>query len=185
MSHHARSVFVFLLLLIPSAQFAWQSRDMPQFASLHDDGLFFLSAQSLARGHGYRIPSLPENPDQTKFPPLYPLYLSIAWRINPAFPANLALGSFGSWMALAACLALAWRLYRSDGLSEKRTWILVALLGLSPYMILFGSTMFSPPGCSGNVSEAVRLSLRSRCCRLSPAGCCGRTPTGCQAPIPP
>jgi hypothetical protein len=116
---------------------------MPQFASLHDDGLFFLSAQSLAAGHGYRIPSLPENPDQTKFPPLYPLYLSIAWRINPAFPANLALGSFGSWMALAACLALAWRLYRSDGFSEKRTCILVALLGLSPYMVLFGSTMFS------------------------------------------
>jgi hypothetical protein len=116
---------------------------MPQFASLHDDGLFFLSAQSLATGHGYRIPSLPENPAQTKFPPLFTLYLSMIWRINPAFPANLVLGSFGCWVALAVCLALAWRLYRSDGFSEKRTWVLVALLGLSPYMILFGSTMFS------------------------------------------
>ena len=143
MRYHARSVFVFLLLLIPSAYFAWQNRDMPQFASLHDDGLFFASAQSLATGNGYRIPSLPENPAQTKFPPLYPLYLSIAWRMNPVFPANLALGSFACWMALAACLALAWKLYRSDRFSEKRTWVLVALLGLSPYMILFGSTMFS------------------------------------------
>jgi glycosyl transferase family 87 len=116
---------------------------MPGFTHLHDDGLFFTSAQSLATGHGYRIASLPENPAQTKFPPLYPLYLSIVWRMNPAFPANLALGSFGCWVALAACLPLAWRLYRSDGSSEKRTWTLVALLGLSPYMILFGSTMFS------------------------------------------
>src|SRR5712691_10219462 len=134
MSHRARSVFVFLLLLVPSARFAWQNRDMPEFASLHDDGLFFLSAQSLAAGHGYRIPSLPENPAQTKFPPLYPLYLSLIWRINPMFPANLAVGSFGGWLALAACLALAWRLYRSDGYTVMRTWGLVGLLGLSPYM---------------------------------------------------
>ena len=116
---------------------------MPGFTYLHDDGLFFSSAQSLAAGHGYRIPSLPENPAQTKFPPLYPLYLSMVWRMDPAFPGNLALGSFGSWVALAVCLALAWRLYRSDGFSEKRIWALVASLGLSPYMILFGSTMFS------------------------------------------
>ena len=116
---------------------------MPEFAYLHDDGILFVSAQSLATGHGYRIPSLPENPAQTKFPPLYPLYLSMVWRINPAFPGNLALGSFGCWVALAACLALAWRLYRSDGFSEERIWALVALLGLSPYVILFGSTMFS------------------------------------------
>ena len=143
MPHRARSVFVFLLLLIPSAQFAWRSRDMPEFASLHDDGLFFLSAQSIATGQGYRIPSLPENPAQTKFPPLYPLYLSLIWRINPVFPSNLALGSFGGWLALAACLGLAWRLYRSDGYTERRTWGLVGLLALSPYMILFGSTMFS------------------------------------------
>jgi hypothetical protein len=137
------SCFVFLLLLIPSVQFAWRNRDMPEFAFLHDDGLFFVSAQSLATGHGYRIPSLPGNPAQTKVPPLFPLYLSMIWRLNPMFPANLVLGSFGCRMALAVCLALAWRLYRSDGFSEKRTWVLVALLGLSPYMILFGSTMFS------------------------------------------
>src|SRR5579864_5640866 len=143
MPRRASSLFVFLLLLIPSAQFAWRNRDMPGFTHLHDDGLFFISAQSLATGGGYRIPSLPENPAQTKFPPLYPLYLSVVWRMNPAFPANLVLGSVGCWMALAACLALTWRLYRSDGASEKRTWVLVALLGLSPYMILFGSMMFS------------------------------------------
>jgi len=138
-----RSLFVFLLLLVPSAQFAWRNRDSPEFAYLHDDGLFFVSAKSLATGSGYRIPSLPEDPAQTKFPPLYPLYLSIIWRLNPAFPGNLALATLFSWLLLVACLALAWRLYRSYVYSEKRSWLLVALLALNPYMILFGSTMFS------------------------------------------
>jgi hypothetical protein len=46
-------------------------------------------------------------------------------------------------VALAVCLGLAWKLYKDYGFNEKRTWVLVALLGLSPYMILFGCTMFS------------------------------------------
>jgi hypothetical protein len=143
MRTRTRSLFVFLLLLLPSAQFAWRNRDMPEFGYLHDDGLFFVSARSLATDNGYRVPSLPENPAQTKFPPLYPLYLSIVWRLNPSFPENLVLATLFSWLLLPACLALCWRLYRSYGYTERRTWLLVALLALNPYMILFGSSMFS------------------------------------------
>ncbi len=131
------------MVLIPSAQYAWRNRDMPGFARLHDDGLLFLSAKSLAAGDGYRIPSLPENPYQTKYPPLYPLFLSAVWKLNPQFPSNLALAAAFSWGLFAACLALAWALYRSDGFSEKRTWILLAMLGVCPYMILFGTRPFS------------------------------------------
>ena len=49
-------VFVFLLVLIPSAQFAWRNRDMPEFAYLHDDGVMLVSAQSLAAGNGSSRP---------------------------------------------------------------------------------------------------------------------------------
>ena len=143
MRSRALNLFVFIVLLIPSAQFAWRSRDMPEFAYLHDDGLLFISAKSLATGNGYRIPSLPENPYQTKFPPLYPWFLSWIWRLNPAFPANLALATLFCWATLAAFLALSWRLFQSDGYSQSRTWILTGLLGLSPYLILFGCTMFT------------------------------------------
>jgi hypothetical protein len=136
-------VLIFALLLVPSAQYAWRNRDMPGFARLHDDGLLFLSAKSMAAGEGYRIPSLPENPYQTKYPPLYPLFLSAVWKLDPRFPANLALAAAFSWGLLAACLALAWALYRSGGFSEKQTWILVAMLGVCPYMILFGTRPFS------------------------------------------
>src|SRR5712691_10474039 len=138
-----RKLLIFLVLLIPSAQFAWRNRDLPELAYLHDDGVLFISAQSLATGNGYRIPSLPEIPAQTKFPPLYPIYLSLIWRLNPHFPDNLRLARLFSWGLLAACISLAWRLYRSDGFREKQTWLMAGLLAINPYLILFGSSMFS------------------------------------------
>ena len=142
MSRLAR-VLIFASILIPSAQYAWRNRDMPGFARLHDDGLLFLSAKSLAAGEGYRIPSLPENPYQTKYPPLYPLFLAGVWKLDSRFPANLPLAAAFSWGLFAACLALAWALYRSDGFSGKKRWILLAMLGICPYMILFGTRPFS------------------------------------------
>ncbi len=137
------TLLIFLVLLIPSAQYAWRDRHMSQFAYLHDDGLLFISAKSLAATGSYRIPSLVENPAQTKFPPLYPLYLSFIWRLNPAFPDNLPLATCFSWMVLVLCLALSWMLFIRYGFPPARTALLVALLGLNPYMILFGCSMFS------------------------------------------
>ena len=124
---------------------------MPGFGKLHDDGLFFVSAKSLATGHGLRILSLPEQPAQTKYPSLYPLYLSIVWRINPHFPENLTLAAWFSWGILALCLSLVWLFWRGEGWSagrkerwsEPRIWILVGLLAMNPYIILFGCNLFS------------------------------------------
>ena len=142
MPNVVRTRLILLILLVPSAQFAWRDRTMLDFGSLHDDGVLFVTGKSVAE-NSYRIPSLPEQPAQTKFPPLYPLYLSIVWRINPHFPANLELATLLSWIALAACLVLARRLYQVNGLSESRVWLLTALLAVNPYMILFGTRMFS------------------------------------------
>jgi hypothetical protein len=136
-------VLVFIALLIPSAQFAWRNSDMPDFGRLHDDALMFVSAQSIAQGQGYRIPSLPENPYQTKYPPLFPAYLSLAWMLNPSFPGNLAIATVLIWPWLAIFIVLAWVLYRQDGFSPARALLLTAGLGLSPYMVLFGSLMLS------------------------------------------
>src|SRR5580658_8571340 len=137
-----RRSLILLLLLIPSALFAWRTRAMPEFAALHDDGVLFVTAKSIAEG-GYRIASLPENPLQTKFPPLYPLYLSAIWKLNPNFPDNLRLATLMSWMVLAVFLALASLYYRRSGLRDSRSWLLVALLAVNPYLVQFGCTMFS------------------------------------------
>ena len=85
-------VFLFVLLsLAPSALFLWQHSDLPSFGDLHDDSLYYVSAKSLADGGAYRIESLPGEPSQTKYPPLYPLLLSVAWRMNSEFLQNLSL----------------------------------------------------------------------------------------------
>lgn len=137
-----RKLLILIIILFPSARFAWLSRQMPEFAYLHDDGVMFVTAKSAAQG-SYRILSLPENPPQTKFPPLYPLYLSLIWRIDPHFPDNLEVATALSWMVLAAMIVLAHMLYRRWGLSEIQVWLLTALVALNPYMVLFGCRMFS------------------------------------------
>ncbi len=115
---------------------------MPDFGYLHDDGIFFVTAKSVASGH-YRIESLPELPSQTKFPPLYPLYLSLIWKLNPNFPANLAVATGLSWLVLATSIVLALALYYREGFLEWRIWVFTGLVALNPYMILFGTRMFS------------------------------------------
>jgi hypothetical protein len=138
-----RTLIVFLVLLIPSALYVWKNPDMPEFGRLHDDGLLLVSAKGLADGEGFRVLNLPEQPAQTKYPVLYPLYLSLVWRLNPHFPANLWTARVFNWILLVTCLILSWIYYRKEGFSELRTTILVALLGLNPYMILFGTNNFS------------------------------------------
>jgi hypothetical protein len=133
---------ILLVMLVPAAHFAWRNRDMPQFAYLHDDGVLFVSAKSLAQ-HEFRIPSMLENPSQTKFPVLYPLYLSAIWRLDSHFPDNLELAIWFCWITLALCLVLARLLYQSDGYKETRIWLLTGLLAMNPYFILFGCSMFS------------------------------------------
>lgn len=129
----------FLVLLIPSAFYAWKNADMPEFGKLHDDGILFVSAKSIADGEGFRILSLPERPAQTKYPILYPLYLSLIWRVNGNFPENLTTARWFSWPVLVLSLALSWLYWRG----EKWSWIVVAILAISPYMILFGCGLFS------------------------------------------
>src|SRR6266516_3388177 len=120
----ARSLLIFMLLLVPSLTFLWRNRDMPEFGYLHDDGIQYLSAQSIAQGNGYRISSLPENPAQTKFPPLYPLYLSLVWRLNPNFPSNLQQASLFCWATFVVVLALSWVLYKRLGTPDWRLYLL-------------------------------------------------------------
>ncbi len=59
------------------------------FGMYHDDGVYLVSAESLARGLGYRILSLPGEPFQTKYPVGYPLLLASFLKVFPDFPANL------------------------------------------------------------------------------------------------
>lgn len=134
---------IFLILLAPATRFAWLNRDMPSFGRSHDDAILFISAKSLVTGGGYRVLSFPGQPLQTKYPPFYPLYLSLVWRLNPNFPDNLKLASLFCWLSVAAALALAWRYYRGQGWSGAPTLWMLALLAINPWTLAIGSSMLS------------------------------------------
>ena len=116
---------------------------MPQFGWTHDDGVYFTCGKALASGEGYRIASLPDQPWQTKYPPLYPLLLSAVWRISPQFPDNLQLASLMSWLFLPATMMLVYWLYGHFGFSRVAIWTMLAFLALNPYVHFFSISLLS------------------------------------------
>jgi hypothetical protein len=137
---------LFLVALAPSAYLAWTLRDMPHLGFYHDDSLYWVSAHSLATGDGYRIQSLPGEPYQTKYPPLYPALLAAVWKLNPQFPANLPLATLVAWLMLPLFLAALWRLLSEDGFSTRERTILLLAAALSPVTVVFGFSLMPELG---------------------------------------
>ena len=129
--------------MIPSALVAWANLDMPQFGAVHDDSIYYVSAKAWASGQGHRIISLPGEPWQTKYPPLYPLLLSLVWRVAPEFPSNLRVATVFAWMLLPPLLWLIRVLYRRYGFPAWGAWLMIAILAINPYVQLFSRSMFS------------------------------------------
>ena len=137
------STIALIALCLPSLLFVWHNRDVPHFGILQDDGLYFIDGKSLAEGSGYRILSLPAQPHETRYPPLYPVYLSIAWRVIPSFPANLTMAVMLSWVCLPVVLMLACVWCRRQQFPIPITWLVAALFALNPYVLFFISNLGS------------------------------------------
>jgi hypothetical protein len=132
---------VFLAALIPSAYFAWTLRSMPHLGFYHDDSIYWVSARSLALGDGYRIQSLPGQPYQTKYPPLYPALLAAIWKLNPRFPANLPVATLFAWLLLPIFLAALWFLLRDYGFSWRERTVMLLMAALSPVTVVFSFSL--------------------------------------------
>src|SRR5690348_15208112 len=126
---------IVLLILAPAAHLAWLAREMPHFGHLHDDSIYWVSAKSLAEGKGYRILSLPAEPFETKYPPLWPLALAALWKINPQFPQNLTPAMALAWLMLPSFLWMAWRWFGHAGFGSRTRLALTAVVALSPWVI--------------------------------------------------
>ena len=138
----AEVALILLAALIPSAYLAWRYADMPHLGHFHDDGVYLTTARSLAEGSGYRILSLPGEPNQIKFPPLYPAYVALAWRLNP-FPANLRWITLLTWLLLPALLAALMIFYRGMGFDPVKCACLAAIVALSPHTALLAQSVMS------------------------------------------
>ena len=118
-----------VLALFPAAWIFWRAIDVPHFGFLLDDAVYMASAKSLAEGNGYRIASLPGEPHQTKYPPGYPLLLSLVWRVAPDFPANLR---WAAAMGAVAFAAMSWLAWRGS-----------PLVAVNPVAIFYGASLMS------------------------------------------
>ncbi len=141
-------VLFLVVALLPSARLAWEFRDMPHLGQYHDDTIYWATAKSLADGAGYRIISLPEQPVQTKYPPLYPLFLAAVWKIQPSFPENLTTALWLQWLFLPFFLWLGRKMLLDLGIEPRWTWPLAAWMGFStPVVLLSLSLMSDLPYC--------------------------------------
>jgi len=130
-------------LCLPTLLFVWNNRDVPHFGVLQDDGMYLIDGKALAEGAGYRILSLPAQPYDTRYPPLYPLYLSLAWRAAPSYPANLAVAVMLSWLWLPVVLLLGYWWCVRQRFTVPLIWLTVGLFALNPYVLFFVSNLGS------------------------------------------
>jgi len=115
---------------------------MPRAGEYHDDAIYYVSAQSLVETGEYRIASLPSQPKQTKYPPLWPAVLSIAWLTGP-YPENLPVAMLLCWLMVPATLLLFHVWLCREGFTSWAALGVCALWALNPYVQLFGTTMLS------------------------------------------
>ena len=110
----ARGAWIaFLGVVLVSLALAWP--DVRQGFSLHyDEAVHLVTAQALARGHGYVDESLPGAPPHRKYPPVLSLVLAPFWRLSPQFPGNLAAMRFAMLVVSLLSLAISFR-YLIDG----------------------------------------------------------------------
>src|SRR5258708_2195567 len=128
-------VLMMLLALAPFTWVAYHYSDLPQFGKYQDDGLLLIAGKSLHDSGGYRIASLPGQPYQTKYPPLYPLLLSALWSLDGRFPENLRLVALSEWAIVVGFFAVAYLLIRSFGYSPWKAALPVAFLAVSPGLV--------------------------------------------------
>jgi hypothetical protein len=114
----------------------------------YDDGIYTALARSLAEGHGYRLLYLPGAPAEVHYPPLYPAFLAVLWRLWPAFPDNVVLFRAANAVLLGAFTGLfAAYLTRRRALPAAAAAV-VALVGatavplLSVVTVLFAEPLF-------------------------------------------
>ena len=100
----------------------------PSVGLFHDDGVYLVSAQSLAAGHGYMIESLPEPIAQTKYPPLFPALLALFTLVSEQtwWLKLLPLACAFGW------LFLTYKLLLKLGAARDGAFLLVVLTAASP-----------------------------------------------------
>jgi hypothetical protein len=123
--------------------------DPETFGAYGDDALYVTTAKALATGQGYRIVSLPYEPSQTQYPPLYPFLLSLIWGAYPKFPENLLAMMLLSVITTLSFLALSYRyLVRQAYLTEYQALIVISLAAINWRTMYWSTILLSDMLCA-------------------------------------
>ncbi len=150
-------IVVSAAVLVPAY---WIALRAPAVGMFHDDGVYLVTAKALATGHGYRIISLPGEIPQTKYPILFPLVLSVVWRMAPGFPGNILFLKLVPVTFAILWFWLTFRLIRKEASREVAAICvtLTAALILTVYLstMVLSETMFAAlcTGCLLNLRAA-------------------------------
>jgi hypothetical protein len=110
----------------------------------HDDGIYVSTAKALASGQGYRLINLPDEPVQTKYPPLYPGMLAVIWKIWPSFPENLLIMQWLTILMMAMSVGFAYYYVTAHHYFSPLTALSAGLLCVtSNYFLYFGTILLS------------------------------------------
>lgn len=135
---HAR----WLVLVLVAAAVLYLCNSRPDVVgTFHDDGVYVATAKALATGQSYKIISLPNPVDQTKYPIFYPYVLSLIWKMYPSFPKNVLLMKILSIVCgLSFLLVVYFYLVRFNYASPTLALTVVAITAFTPW-VLYLSTM--------------------------------------------
>lgn len=111
-----------------------------------DDGIYVVLAKSLATGQGYRYLNIPGAPNATHYPPLFPAWLALLWKVSPSFPQNVTLFKFANavWLGGSAALFYAFA-RRWLQLSPRAAALGVALFTACAPVVLLSVMVLSEP----------------------------------------
>ncbi len=115
----------------------------PGYGLFQDDGIYLVTAKSLAEGTGYRIVSLPSAIPQTKYPPVFPVLLAGVWKIFPHFPENTFALKFVPLLSMLCWLWLTYVLLRRISGSPGVCRYLILLTAASPAVVYCSVTLLS------------------------------------------
>jgi hypothetical protein len=136
-----RTIFIIffcaILFLLPVYYICYRAE---AFGLFHDDGVYLVTAKSLAEHGTYSIESLPTPILQTKYPILYPLILALLLKINPNIPANLWLLKLSSLIFAIAWFYLIYR-FISQRYSRVLAYIALAFIMASPWILYMSASL--------------------------------------------
>jgi Dolichyl-phosphate-mannose-protein mannosyltransferase len=111
-----------------------------------DDGIYTVLAKSLATGQGFRYLQMPDAPNATHFPPVYPFFLAGLWKLFPSFPANVTVFKFANAGFIALTAVMAWRFARRNlGMGQWSAAITVGASTACAQVVFLSVMVMSEP----------------------------------------